>query len=161
MARAVGAVLEQTPDANVILRRGRIYRRRDIGVFFQVAMEDPVTGKIDLSGVTIHDPHRKDLVEIGGSNAQMRQLPEQRPQDPRGIEPSARRRWRSFTDHQPLDQRQRDLRRELCKAVARVAAQDGLGPPFGCQLAHPAPLRSRDTARAWLRPTRPAVASRR
>ena len=64
MARAVGAVLEQTPDANVLLRRGRIYRRRDIGVFFQVALEDPVTGKIDLSGATIHDPHRKDLVEI-------------------------------------------------------------------------------------------------
>jgi hypothetical protein len=64
MARAVGAVLEQTPDANVILRRGRIYRRRDIGVFFQVATQDPVTGKIDLSGATVHDPQRKDLFEI-------------------------------------------------------------------------------------------------
>lgn len=64
MARAMGAVLESTPDANVILRRGRIYRRRNIGVFFQVAMEDPVTGKIDLSGATIHDPQRKQLVEI-------------------------------------------------------------------------------------------------
>lgn len=64
MARAVGAVLESTPDANVLLRRGRIYRRRDIGVFFQVATEDPVTGKLDLSGATIHDPQRKDLVEI-------------------------------------------------------------------------------------------------
>jgi pyruvate dehydrogenase E2 component (dihydrolipoamide acetyltransferase) len=64
MARAVGAVLEQTPEANVLLRRGRIYRRRDIGVFFQVAMEDPATGKIDLSGATIHDPQHKDLVQI-------------------------------------------------------------------------------------------------
>jgi pyruvate dehydrogenase E2 component (dihydrolipoamide acetyltransferase) len=64
MARAVGAVLEQVPDANALLRRGRIYRRRDIGVFFQVAIEDPVTGKIDLSGATIHEPQRKTLGAI-------------------------------------------------------------------------------------------------
>jgi pyruvate dehydrogenase E2 component (dihydrolipoamide acetyltransferase) len=64
MARAAAAVFTQVPDANVLLRRGRIYRRRRIGVFFQVAMEDPRTGKIDLSGATIHDPERKSLVEI-------------------------------------------------------------------------------------------------
>src|SRR2546423_1153470 len=64
MARAAAAVLEQVPDANAILRLGRIYRRKTIGVFFQVAMEDPQTGKIDLSGATIHEPERKSLVEI-------------------------------------------------------------------------------------------------
>jgi pyruvate dehydrogenase E2 component (dihydrolipoamide acetyltransferase) len=64
MARAAAAVFEQVPDANAVLRRGRIYRRRRIGVFFQVAMEDPTTGKIDLSGATIHDPERKSLAEI-------------------------------------------------------------------------------------------------
>ncbi|HEU4727099.1 MAG TPA: 2-oxo acid dehydrogenase subunit E2 [Kofleriaceae bacterium] len=64
MARAVAAVYQQVPGANVMLRRGRIYRRRRIGVFFQVAMEDPVTGKIDLSGATIHDPERKSLEAI-------------------------------------------------------------------------------------------------
>jgi len=64
MARAAAAVFEQFPDANVVLRRGRIYRRRRIGVFFQVAMQDPRTGKIDLSGATIHDPERKSLAEI-------------------------------------------------------------------------------------------------
>jgi pyruvate dehydrogenase E2 component (dihydrolipoamide acetyltransferase) len=64
MARAMAAVLEKVPDANALLRLGRIYRRRKIGVFFQVAMEDPRTGKIDLSGATIHDPERKSLVEI-------------------------------------------------------------------------------------------------
>jgi pyruvate dehydrogenase E2 component (dihydrolipoamide acetyltransferase) len=64
MARAAAAVFEQFPEANVVLRRGRIYRRRRIGVFFQVAMEDPRTGKIDLSGATIHDPERKSLAEI-------------------------------------------------------------------------------------------------
>ncbi len=64
MARAAAAVLERVPDANAILRLGRIYRRKKIGVFFQVAMEDPETGKIDLSGATIHEPDRKSLVEI-------------------------------------------------------------------------------------------------
>jgi len=64
MARAAAAVLEKVPDANAILRLGRIYRRKDIGVFFQVALEDPETGKIDLSGATIHDAHKKSLAEI-------------------------------------------------------------------------------------------------
>lgn len=64
MARAAAAVYEQVPDANVVLRRGRLYQRRRIGVFFQVAMVDPRTGKIDLSGATIHDPERKSLAEI-------------------------------------------------------------------------------------------------
>ncbi|HUJ57917.1 MAG TPA: 2-oxo acid dehydrogenase subunit E2 [Kofleriaceae bacterium] len=64
MARAAAAVFEQVPDANAILRLGRIYRRKRIGVFFQVAMEDPDTGKVDLSGATIHDPQAKSLVEI-------------------------------------------------------------------------------------------------
>jgi pyruvate dehydrogenase E2 component (dihydrolipoamide acetyltransferase) len=64
MARAVAAVLEHTPDANALLRLGGIYRRRRIGVFFQVAMQDAVTGKVDLSGATLHDPETKSLVEI-------------------------------------------------------------------------------------------------
>jgi pyruvate dehydrogenase E2 component (dihydrolipoamide acetyltransferase) len=64
MARAVAAVFEHVPDANALLRFGRIYRRRQIGVFFQVVMEDPETGKVDLSGAVIHEPHHKSLVEI-------------------------------------------------------------------------------------------------
>src|SRR5262249_44941254 len=64
MARASAAVLEKVPDANALLRFGRIYRRKSIGVFFQVAMEDPDTGKIDLSGATIHDPQNKSLADI-------------------------------------------------------------------------------------------------
>src|SRR5439155_1123260 len=62
MARAAAAVLEQVPAANAILRLGRIYRRKRIGVFFQVLMEDPATGKFDLSGATIHDPEHKTLL---------------------------------------------------------------------------------------------------
>jgi len=64
MARAAAAVFEQVPEANSLLRAGRLYRRQRIGVFFQVAMEDPNTGKLDLSGATIHDPERKSLAEI-------------------------------------------------------------------------------------------------
>jgi hypothetical protein len=64
MARAAAAVLEQVPEANALLRAGRIYRRRRIGVFFQVATRDAATGKLDLSGATIHDPERKSLIEI-------------------------------------------------------------------------------------------------
>lgn len=63
-ARAAAAVLEQVPDANALLRAGRLYRRRRIGVFFQVAMKDPATGRLDLSGTTIHDPQRRTLVEL-------------------------------------------------------------------------------------------------
>jgi pyruvate/2-oxoglutarate dehydrogenase complex dihydrolipoamide acyltransferase (E2) component len=64
MGRAVAAVLEQVPDANAILRGNRIYLRKRIAVFFQVAMEDPETGEIDLSGMVLRDPERKTLVEI-------------------------------------------------------------------------------------------------
>ena len=64
MARAAAAVLERVPEANALLRAGRLYRRRRIGVFFQVAMKDEATGNIDLSGATIHDPERKSLIEI-------------------------------------------------------------------------------------------------
>jgi hypothetical protein len=64
MARAAAAVFERVPEANAILRAGKLYRRRRIGVFFQVAMKDETTGKLDLSGATIHDPERKSLIEI-------------------------------------------------------------------------------------------------
>ena len=64
MAKATAVVLDKMPDANAILRWNRIYLRRDIGVFFQVAMSDPVTGEIDLSGATIFDAQKKTLVDI-------------------------------------------------------------------------------------------------
>jgi pyruvate dehydrogenase E2 component (dihydrolipoamide acetyltransferase) len=64
MAKATGAVLQKMPDANAILRWNRIYLRKRIGVFFQVAMEDPETGEIDLSGAKVDDPEDKTLVEI-------------------------------------------------------------------------------------------------
>ncbi len=64
MARAIGAVLEQVPEANAVLRWNRLYLRKGVGVFFQVAIEDPETGAIDLSGLKLDDPQRRSLVEI-------------------------------------------------------------------------------------------------
>ncbi len=64
MAKAVGIVLSEMPDANAVLRFNKIYLRQDIGVFFQVALEDPATGEIDLSGATVFDTHKKSVVEI-------------------------------------------------------------------------------------------------
>src|SRR5687768_13962449 len=46
LASAVGKVLAAMPDANAVLRFGRIWLRKDVAVFFQVAMQDPETGQI-------------------------------------------------------------------------------------------------------------------
>jgi pyruvate/2-oxoglutarate dehydrogenase complex dihydrolipoamide acyltransferase (E2) component len=64
MAAAVGKVLEAMPDANAMLRFKRIYLRQNVDVFFQVAMQDPETGQVDLSGVTIREVNRRSMVEI-------------------------------------------------------------------------------------------------
>lgn len=64
LVKAVAAVMADMPDANAILRWNRIYLRKDVGVFFQVAMEDQETGEIDLSGVTIHGADGKSIIDI-------------------------------------------------------------------------------------------------
>ncbi len=64
MAKAAAAALQAMPDANAILRLGSIYLRDRIGVFFQVVLEDPITGEIDLSGATIFEPEEKSLLAI-------------------------------------------------------------------------------------------------
>lgn len=64
MAKAAAMVLKETPDANAILRYNRIYLRKRIGIFFQVALTDEGPHKIDLSGATLYDVEKKSLVEI-------------------------------------------------------------------------------------------------
>jgi len=64
MAKAVALALAEMPDANAVLRFGRIWLREDVDVFFQVVMEDPQTGQIDLSGLTIRQADRKPLPDI-------------------------------------------------------------------------------------------------
>jgi pyruvate/2-oxoglutarate dehydrogenase complex dihydrolipoamide acyltransferase (E2) component len=64
MAKAMGAVFKEVPDANAILRWNRVYLRKRIGAFFQVVMTDEGEGKTDLSGATIYDVDQKSLVQI-------------------------------------------------------------------------------------------------
>jgi pyruvate dehydrogenase E2 component (dihydrolipoamide acetyltransferase) len=64
MAKAAAMVLKETPDANAILRWNRVYQRKRIGIFFQVAMTDQGPGKIDLSGATLYDVEQKSLAQI-------------------------------------------------------------------------------------------------
>ena len=64
LARAVAETLRRMPDANAILRFNKIYLRKRIGIFMQVAMTDEGEDKIDLSGVTIQDAADKNLLEI-------------------------------------------------------------------------------------------------
>ncbi len=64
IAKAAAAALEKVPDANAVLRFNRIYRRKRIGIFFQVAMVDEKTDEIDLSGAVIYDVEKKPLGEL-------------------------------------------------------------------------------------------------
>ncbi len=64
MAKVAGVVLERIPQMNAVLRWGRLYQRADIGVFFQVAIDDPATGEIDLSGLKVDAPHERPLLQI-------------------------------------------------------------------------------------------------
>ena len=64
MAKAMGAVFQEVPDANAVLRWNRVYLRKRIGAFFQVVMTDEGAGKTDLSGATIYDIEQKSLLQI-------------------------------------------------------------------------------------------------
>ena len=64
LAKAVGLALAEMPDANAILRYNNIYMRETVDIFFQVAMEDPITKQIDLSGVTVRDADKRTIAEI-------------------------------------------------------------------------------------------------
>lgn len=63
MAKAVGEMFAEIPDANSIIRWNRLYLRQRVGVFFQVEMRDE-KGEIDLTGATVQDPEKKSLLQI-------------------------------------------------------------------------------------------------
>ncbi|MCA9677338.1 MAG: 2-oxo acid dehydrogenase subunit E2 [Kofleriaceae bacterium] len=63
MGRAMAEALRRMPDANALLRARRVYLRKRVSVFFQVAMEDPATGELDLSGTVLRDADQKSLAE--------------------------------------------------------------------------------------------------
>ena len=64
MAKAAAVALRKVPDANAVLRFNRVYLRKMIGVFFQVAMTDEGDGKVDLSGATLYGVEGMSLSEI-------------------------------------------------------------------------------------------------
>jgi len=64
VGKVVAAMLADMPDANAILRFHRIYLRKEVAIFFQVVMEDPDTGQIDLSGVTVRQADKKSLLDF-------------------------------------------------------------------------------------------------
>ncbi len=64
LAKAAAGVLARMPDANAILRFNRIWLRRDVAIFMQVAMTDEGEEKIDLSGIVVHEADQKSLVQI-------------------------------------------------------------------------------------------------
>jgi pyruvate/2-oxoglutarate dehydrogenase complex dihydrolipoamide acyltransferase (E2) component len=63
-AKAAAEALRRTPDANAILRWNRLYLRKSVGVFFQVAMTEEGSDKPDLSGLTLYDVEKKSLAQI-------------------------------------------------------------------------------------------------
>jgi len=64
LAKAIGVILTEVPEANAILRFRRVYLRKTVGIFFQVALSREGSDKFDLSGLTIHDPEKKSLADI-------------------------------------------------------------------------------------------------
>ena len=64
LAKAVAMALQDCPDANAVLRWNRIYLRKVIGVFFQVAMVDEETDEVDLSGATLYHVEKMSITEI-------------------------------------------------------------------------------------------------
>ena len=67
VARAVASVLGAHPDLNCLVRRGRIWMRRDVDVFCQVAVPHEDGKKLagaDLSGAVIRQADKRTMGEI-------------------------------------------------------------------------------------------------
>ena len=64
MAKATAMALKEVPEANAVLRFNRVYLRKVVGVFFQVAMTDEGSDKVDLSGTTLYGVDQMNLSEI-------------------------------------------------------------------------------------------------
>jgi pyruvate dehydrogenase E2 component (dihydrolipoamide acetyltransferase) len=61
VGKAVARALAAQPEANAVLRWGRPYLREDVSVFFSIAIEDPDTGELDLSGAKLDKVDRMPL----------------------------------------------------------------------------------------------------
>ena len=71
-AKAITHCLEVRPELNGLLRRGRVYLRRNVSIFFQVNVpgqavngnRDEWIAKAVLSGTTVQETDRKSLAEM-------------------------------------------------------------------------------------------------
>ena len=72
VARTLAILLRRYPEANVLVRRRRIWLRRDVDIFHQVAIPIPgQKGGADLSGAVIRQADTKSVPQIAGELAQM------------------------------------------------------------------------------------------
>jgi pyruvate/2-oxoglutarate dehydrogenase complex dihydrolipoamide acyltransferase (E2) component len=70
VTRAVAMGLRKYPDCNVLVRRRKIWLRRDVDIFLQVAMPtDDKQGKADLSGAIIR---RADTKPVEGISTELK-----------------------------------------------------------------------------------------
>ena len=61
LGKAIAEALRRHPEINSVLRFGKIYSRRNVTLFFQVATDQQGN---DLSGVIVRDAENKTLVQI-------------------------------------------------------------------------------------------------
>lgn len=66
VGRALAVALRERPELNVLIRRGRFWQRRDVDIFFQVALKADAgdDAALDLSGVVVRDADRKSTAAI-------------------------------------------------------------------------------------------------
>ncbi len=61
VGKAIANCLAKHPDINSVLRLGRLYPRKSVDIFFQVATD---TKGVDLSGAVIRHADKKSILEI-------------------------------------------------------------------------------------------------
>lgn len=75
VAKLLADVLAEHPEANVRLRWDGIHQRQTVAVFVHVALEDPETGQLDLSGAVLREADTKGLLElVDDAEARIRQV---------------------------------------------------------------------------------------
>ncbi|PCC71985.1 pyruvate dehydrogenase E2 component (dihydrolipoamide acetyltransferase) [Nannocystis exedens] len=62
VGRALAVVLSERPELHVLVRRGRLYPRAEVDIFFQVARADE--HGCDLTGLVIRGADRKSITDI-------------------------------------------------------------------------------------------------
>ena len=78
IAKAVAVAIAERPDVNAIIRRGRLYQRDTVDIFFQVAFE----GGENLAGCKVSDVGGKSVLDIATELRQRADRIRRRKDDP-------------------------------------------------------------------------------